>query len=374
MELYRLIEKCLTGLLQWVWRIFIGIHEIKNIVAKRHLIQKVRLTDAQKKQIDAFYLEHYGKKVPYWWHRLYTGYTGEFDYKYLPEYLFSMVIEPKSNKRVNVLPLENKNMLESVFVSGDNMVRVPETYMMCVDGHFVNKDKESLTKEEAICELLDLCEGDYQAVIKATVDTSSGRDIRMIQVKERRLVVDGDTWENLFEKMGTNFVIQERIKPHQTFAELYAHSINTLRVISYRCGEKIYIAPIIMRIGQGGGVVDNAHAGGMFIGVTDDGKLMPEAFTEYQKRYRKHPDTGIVFDGYQLPKVQRIKECAQKMHMRTPMLDFISWDFTLDEQGEIVLIEANLHAQAVWVSQIAHGKTFFDENAEAMLKYCRERK
>ena len=372
MELYRWIEKCLMRLLQWVWYTFIGIHEIKNIIAKRHLIKKVHLTDTQKQQIDAFYLKHYGKRVPYWWHRLYTSYTGKFDYKYLPEYLFSMKMEPKANKRVNVLPLENKNMLETIFVNGDNTVRVPETFMMCVNGHFVNKEKESLTKEKSISELINLYEGNYQAVIKATVDTSSGRNVRMIQVKEGKLIAEGDTWETLFGKMGSNFVIQERIKPHQVFAALYAHSINTLRVITYRCNEKIYVAPILMRIGQGGGVVDNAHAGGMFIGVTDDGKLMPEAFTEYQKRYYKHPDTGIVFDGYQLPKIQRIKECATRMHMQTPMLDFISWDFTLDEQGEIVLVEANLHSQAVWLSQMSHGKSMFGEDTAELLKQIRK--
>lgn len=44
---------------------------------------------------------------------------------------------------------------------------------------------------------------------------------------------------------------------------------------------EVKTAPIAMRIGQGEGVIDNSHAGGMFVGGSDDGRLRKEAFTEY---------------------------------------------------------------------------------------------
>ena len=96
--------------------------------------------------------------------------------------------------------------------------------------------------------------------------------------------------------------------------------------------DKIKVAPITMRIGQGGSVVDNAHAGGIFIGVSEDGKLLKEAFTEYQKRYTIHPDTGVVFEGYQIPCVPQIRQVAIKLHEQVPMFQFVSWDFTVDKE------------------------------------------
>ena len=42
--------------------------------------------------------------------------------------------------------------------------------------------------------------------------------------------------------------------------------------------------PLALRIGQGGSYLDNAHVGGMFIGVNDLGELNEEAFTEFGKR------------------------------------------------------------------------------------------
>ena len=123
--------------------------------------------------------------------------------------------------------------------------------------------------------------------------------------------------------------------------------------------DDIKTAPISMRIGRGGALVDNAHAGGVFIGVTDDGKLLDTAYTEYQDRYYEHPDTHVVFKNYQLPMIDKVRQAAIELHKNLPNMTFISWDFTIDENNNIVLIERNLHSQTVWFPQMAHGKSFF---------------
>ena len=65
MELYRKIEHFLLGILNWVWKCFILIHEYKFIFSKRRLYKNVILSSEQKRQIDNFYVENYGKKIPY---------------------------------------------------------------------------------------------------------------------------------------------------------------------------------------------------------------------------------------------------------------------------------------------------------------------
>lgn len=120
-------------------------------------------------------------------------------------------------------------------------------------------------------------------MLKATVDTSSGRDVKILRLvngvdeKSQRKISED------FDDMGKNFVLQERVKPHHSFAAIYPYAINTLRVVTYLVDAQICVAPIILRIGRGENQVDNAHAGGMFIGVKDDGTLNKEAYTEYQK-------------------------------------------------------------------------------------------
>lgn len=86
----------------------------------------------------------------------------------------------------------------------------------------------------------------------------------------------------------------------------------------------------------------NAHAGGMFIALDEDGSLHTTAFTEFKEQYEEHPDTHIRFDECKVALLQRVIETAERMHRSIPQLDVVNWDFTLDEDGTPLLIEANV--------------------------------
>lgn len=370
MKVYRMIEAFLLRCVEFFWRVFISVHEKKNIKKKQNLLQKVELTDAQKKQIDDFYLKNYGKKVPHKWHRLYQSYTGNFDYRYLPEPLLSTKLELLDNKRLQVLPMENKALLGNFTRGLEGKVRIPKTYVMCVQGRYYDDAGDVIDKETAIRNLTQLNGGKYFAICKKTVDTSSGRDVRLIEVQDGIDVRKNEKLQDVLASMGKNFIVQERLQAHPAFAGLYAGSINTLRVVTYQTKQGYKVAPIIIRIGKDG-YVDNAHQGGMFVGVTEEGTLLKEAVTEFQQRYTAHPVTGVVFEGYSLPKVPEIRQCAIEMHKNYPSMRLISWDFTVDQDGNVVLIEANLHSHTIWMSQYAHGKGFFGEDTAEMLQLIR---
>ena len=372
MKVYKIIEMFLLGCIDLFWRIFISIHERKNIKKKANLFKNVELTEEQKKQIDDFYRENYGKKVPYKWHRLNQSYTGNFDYRYLPEPLISTKLELLDNKRLQVLPMENKALLGNFSRGIEGKVRIPKTYVMCIQGRYYDENGDIIDKESAIQKLTRLHGGRYFAVCKKTVDTSSGRDVRLIEVQDGRDVRKNEKLQDVLTSMGKNFVVQERLRAHSAFAALYAGSINTLRVVSYQTKSGYKVAPIIIRIGKDG-YVDNAHQGGMFVGVTPEGKLLKEAVTEFQQRYTEHPITGVTFEGYVLPKVPEIIQCAIEMHKNYPSMRFISWDFTVDQDENIVLIEANLHSHTIWMSQYAHGKGFFGDDTAEMLQLIKSK-
>lgn len=243
---------------------------------------------------------------------------------------------------------------------------------MRVKGRYFDGNRNIVSEQNAIEKLTTYNGGEFVAFIKVSTDTSSGRGVRMLNMNAGIDQIQSEDLEEVFKKMGQDFIVQEKIIPHPAFAKLYPHAINTLRVVTYLTQNEIKTAPIAMRIGQGGGVIDNAHAGGMFVGVTDDGRLCKEAFTEYQKRYTIHPDTGVAFEGYQIPCVPDIRDAAMKLHERVPMLQFVSWDFTVDADSNIVLIEANLHSQSVWFPQIANGKAMFGNDTAEMLRLARK--
>ena len=104
---------------------------------------------------------------------------------------------------------------------------------------------------------------------------------------------------------------------------------------------QIDVVPVVMRIGRNGNYLDNAHAGGMFIALDKDGTLHKHAFTEFREVFLRHPDTHLRFEGYQIPLLPKVVEAAQRMHTAIPQLGVVNWDFTIDEEGNPVLIEAN---------------------------------
>jgi hypothetical protein len=64
----------------------------------------------------------------------------------------------------------------------------------------------------------------------------------------------GKSIKEIVLSKGENFVIQERIICHESIRKLYAGSVNTFRIMTYRWKDEICHTPSVMRIGQGGGV------------------------------------------------------------------------------------------------------------------------
>ena len=96
-------------------RNLVQVGERRNIRSKKSLYEKVELTSAQEKEIQDFYIAHYGRKIPQMWHRLYQSYTGTFRYNYFPEILLSSQLEPLTNPYRGAEFLGDKNLLPVLF-------------------------------------------------------------------------------------------------------------------------------------------------------------------------------------------------------------------------------------------------------------------
>lgn len=94
----------------------------------------------------------------------------------------------------------------------------------------------------------------------------------------------------------------------------------------------------------------------MFVGVDETGKLCGTAFTEFQEKYTEHPDSHIVFKGYEVIEFYKVCEAAKKLHGQIPQLGIVHLDFTLDNKGNVIVIEANTYDSSIWLPQMAVGK------------------
>jgi hypothetical protein len=70
----------------------------------------------------------------------------------------------------------------------------------------------------------------------------------------------------------------------------------------------------------------------------------------------------------------RIIDAAKRLHGRIPGIGIISWDFMIDKDENIVLIECNLSSQTIWGNQMLNGRSFFGDDTEKMIKLIAKKK
>lgn len=337
--------------------------EVKKIKDenRQKLISTVRWSDAQEKEFDRYWETNYGKKISSEWHKLYQSYTGKFNVRYFPEYLFSSKLEPLLDKNPYNDALEDKNLLHIYTVGG---VRTPHIYYSRCNGIYRNADYKAISEAEFLNGLRDIDE----VVIKPTVESGSGRGVRFIRLKNGVDVFEGETLEEVLQKYGKmDIAIQECVKPANCLKAIYPYAVNTFRIMTYILNGEIYNCPVVLRIGRNGKRLDNAHAGGMFVGVAPNGQLAECAYSEQGERFIKHPDTDITFADCKIEKLPLLVDTCKQMHAITPQLGVISWDVTLNENDCAELLEINTRGGGSWLPQMANGEPLFGENTEKLL-------
>lgn len=329
----------------------------------------VKLTKEQKRSIDKFYKKYYGKKIPYTYHRLFTGFTGDFDEKYIPEMLYAPYLERFLTDSSYGNVFTNKNTL-SIFAKGLG-VKMPQNIVMCNKKRYYDKDFNKITLAEAE----QILQNAGKLFVKITTDSCGGKGCSVVNFVNGIDVNTNLSVSKILSSLGENFCLQEVLVCHESIRKIYPNSVNTFRIITYILEDEVYYCPIIMRLGLGGSFTDNASSGGIFIAVDDDGTLHRSAFTEYRKEYTVHPDTNIVFEGYKIEHMDKVIELAKKMQFAIPQVALVNWDFTINEDGEPILIEANMkndvQSGSVWLPQMAHGKGAFGDNTGKVLQYIR---
>lgn len=139
------------------------------------------------------------------------------------------------------------------------------------------------------------------------------------------------------------YLLQEYIPQHQTMAALHPSSVNTIRLVTVNRDGEVSLLASAQRIGAHGKPVDNWAAGGVIVPIDpESGRLGPEGFFKpgYGGRVRTHPDSGISFEGYELPFFQESLGLVKKLHGFLPNIYSIGWDVAITPSGPTI-VEGN---------------------------------
>jgi len=306
-----------------------------------------KLTNSQNEEIKAFYKTFGIKSVSILWHKYYFNCSGNFSEKYLPENLFYLKVEPKLNRAEYDPALADKNLLDSLFPN----IKKPETVVKNING-FYYFNKKLIKEDEAI----RFCNLEEPLIIKPTLETGGGKNVLLFETENGVTNCNNKTVKQLLDSYKKDFIVQKVVAQHQSMNKLNPTSLNTFRVMTYlKNNNDIQILSTVVRMGREGSVTDNATTGGLCCGVKADGKLSVVGYHNNTGDSFFETDGGIKFKDIELPFTEEVNTAAKRLHRNAPWFRLISWDLTINDLDEIVLMEFNVGGQDINLHQLING-------------------
>lgn len=304
-----------------------------------------RLTKKQKLDIKTFYSNYGLLKVDTDWHRFYSGSSGDFSSKYLPENLFYLEIEPFFNKLDFSLSLSDKNLTKRLF----SETKQPETILNNINGFFYSRNGLiTLEEAEKICNIPE------EMILKPTIETGGGKGVRLFTCHDNNTNQNNQSVYEFLKNGGKNYIIQKKIKQHSIMARLNETSLNTFRVMTLLFGNEVFILSSIVRMGRMGSLTDNSSGGGISCGVEKEGNLKRIGY-EFSGASFNKTDSGIEFININLPFMDKVKNVVENLHKTLPYFKIVSWDLAIDDEEDVVLIEYNVKGQEINFHQLNNG-------------------
>jgi hypothetical protein len=333
-------------------RIFQFYRNLHKYQATRSLHFDAAFRRAYRTQVLPYW-KRYGIRPKRCWYKFFYQITGEIDPRYIPDDIHHRYIIPYFDRVEYIRPLEDKN-LHSLLLPQANR---PETVFKFSAGDYCNDDFSPIPYQEALARCLE--PGRY--ILKPTRDTGEGMNICFFSGE------DGEkTIQALLDSYGGNdYIVQKVLTQHPDMARMNPTSVNTVRVVTLVRNGQAQILSTIVRIGGQGNLLDNIAQGGYQAVVDENGCLKQYAYTHKggKDMHVEQTDSGFRFAGYPIPCWPEIQKTALDLALRLPHLKLIGWDFMVNDQSQVVMIEYNCDFGQ---NQENCGPTFGDQTDEIL--------
>ncbi len=236
----------------------------------------------------------------------------------------------------------DKNYQE-IFIRGINSLH---SIVHNINGVFFNEKYRMVSKDDALL----LMETYDELVYKKTIETGHGKGVMLIKRAEYKDVIDTECGD---------YVIQEVLKQHESFAKFNESSVNVVRITTLFWRGDIYVLGGVLRIGAPGSFCDHLACEGKYplvVGISENGELLDKVI-DCERGYIYGDIYGKRINDVIL-KYETMKDLVTKEHMKYPKHGIIGWDLTIDKDGEIRCIEYNVRCPGIVQTQYALGPIF----------------
>ena len=204
-------------------------------------------------------------------------------------------------------------------------------------GEYMQKNVGFSMSDEDYEHFRDVCDGQDYIIIKPA-DGQRGMGVEKVWVGDDTSMCD------VWEKCLKNHLVFERVLLNDaSLREFHPCSLNTIRVSTVLDKKNnVHIMTAVLRTGTGSNVVDNGHSGGVYAAIdVMSGVICSYGYNSQGRSFIKHPDSGKIFLGYEIPCWKELTKLVSIIAKKEPHLRYIGWDFVLDENRNWVLLEGN---------------------------------
>ena len=298
--------------------------------------------------------------------RFYTNFSGVPDHRYIPQEIFTAIVERILNNVNSADFFADKNLLDR-FIGTEN---TPRTILRCMSGAFLNKEYQYLNFAEAKTVYDNIRE---DIIIKPSFGYGGGSLIEKWIYKKGHLHNAKNqirSFDDLLNTIQKDFIIQSHILQHPFLASLNQSSVNTIRIISYRSpiDEVVHLLGSTLSTGSDGQFLIHSSYGGMVVNIDEKGILGNLIFTQKAGKFLRGEDHSKKFAGKPIPNFDELRKVVKIAALQFPKHRTIAFDTTIDENNKPVIIEVNLSSAGI-ANQALTGP-LFREFTEEVVTFC----
>jgi hypothetical protein len=347
-------------------RVMLACHSKWKKIFKYNSNHAVQLIDWEKRYLEFWRKRSKSTQVNQ--AALLASISGKDDVKFVSEQLYYTQIESTLNQRLFAMAYADKNFYEHYIHEVAGVF--PVSFIRCVNGQLLDQHYREVGGSYCWNQLPS------ELILKPSIDTSGGENVFLVRrVEDGAWHLEGKSYSSLalllkhWMTKHKHFVLQERLMQHPWFAKWNTSSLNTVRLMVYRSvkNNEVHTLGAVLRFGKPGSLVDNQAAGGLTCGIDADGKAGTYVCNKYGK-VKGCIDQFSALLGSEVPAYPSMQLIAKKIAKQYPYHRLLGFDFAVDKDGNVKLLEINCKNIEINFIQMNVGP-LFGEFTEEVLHY-----
>lgn len=302
--------------------------------------QSGRLDIKYKKSADEYAMDVLGDRRYAPWIHAFSAIRRSFVEGWFPEYYYGFEVRPRTDGKYGNLAI--LKTLTNRILRVDS---IPDSAYLISGNIYTNEFKPVAFKEAR-----DIIFKDSEVVFFKENDSASGKGVERIERKNFR--------ESDFQ-MRTDGCFQSMILQNDFFKAINASSTATLRITTVRDkAGMIGVRAAYLRVGRDNERFVRSDSGVRIPVDINTGVLGEVGFMNDWSYSTKHPDSGFLYSGKQIPCFGDAKQLCTALHEGFPHFELIGWDVCVDEDNKVKIMEWNANGAGILFHEAFTGPCF----------------